>query len=279
MYLSDENDYTKYENNLDSYIYSHISERLNYRILKNAFVTLKSRPDRSKLMALLVDLQTTHVFMTIDSHRMFGIWNNKLAKYFSSEKQDISVLDDPNLFLTKMDVLNSGNAFVMRARAFWDKYMGVMTLYLQADKYEKYVKNKSRRKYFMKNVMAECESVPFPFQHALVADLQSKPYLFVSVVDKLYAEGIFPDPFIELFFYPIDRLDKYRTAEAHGAGLLRKFSLSMLPLEDSYDIGIAQNCLIASNRMMRALADELSKKYPETDYRTLPRYLNPDKYA
>ena len=123
--------------------------------------------DSSKLTIALFDLQITYAFMTLNVLNVGGVWNNNLAHYFHTNQfETLSILDDPNLFMTKMDVLNNANACVFRARSFWDKFMGFLTLYLAPDMYENFIQTKSRRRFFRKQVLAKLSTVPFPFQHA-----------------------------------------------------------------------------------------------------------------
>ena len=70
-------------------------------------------------------------------------------------------------------------------------------------------------------------------------------------------EGIaFPSPFIETFLELIENLDIIRTAEAHGTGMLRKWSLSTLPLEKTRDFGLINHWNMA-NDFMKALQKTL----------------------
>jgi len=48
----------------------------------------------------------------------------------------------------------------------------------------------------------------------------------------------FPDPFLGILGEIVNQVDAVRTPEAHGAGLLRKWTLANLPLDRSRDFGL-----------------------------------------
>ena len=67
-------------------------------------------------------------------------------------------------------------------------------------------------------------------------------------------EPVFPGDLVRL----IDALDRIRTAEAHGTGTLRKWSLAMQPLHESKDFSLIHHWNIANSFMhhvRRALLD------------------------
>lgn len=67
----------------------------------------------------------------------------------------------------------------------------------------------------------------------------------------------FPETFLDVFFTYIEQLDnKYRTPEAHLTGSIRKWSLSMLPIEKSRDFDLLAHWNIA-NSMMKGLREYL----------------------
>ena len=66
-------------------------------------------------------------------------------------------------------------------------------------------------------------------------------------------------PFPEHLARIIDTLDEVRTAEVHGTGILRKWSLAMLPLHESKDAWLINHWNIA-NSFMHALRRELLER-------------------
>ena len=103
-----------------------------------------SEDDRinGKLLNAYVDLELTYLFMMKDSIFAGGTHN----RLHDTGKIELgSVLNDFDLFAGKMNILYSLSAFSFRIRAFWDKYMGVLFLLYESQKYEEYIKSKSRK--------------------------------------------------------------------------------------------------------------------------------------
>lgn len=125
--------------------------------------------------------------------------------------------------------------------------MGLLVLINSPNEYEKYCKAKSRKKKFQ-SVSSEWVDFPTELQESLLQTLQQFPFY-----DELKGKSIFPVPFVDILLTFIDQLDnKYRTAEAHGTGSIRKWSLSMLPGEESQDFGLFNHWNIA-NSMIQGL--------------------------
>jgi hypothetical protein len=104
-------------------------------------------------------------------------------------------------------LFGDSTAFVLRYRAIWDKLMGVVLLLLEPENYQKYCKSKSRKKYFCDLLKKKGGQWP------------------------IYAQGV--SDTIETFD------SRFRTAEAHGSGKLKKlifnhFSADSNPLEDLF---------------------------------------------
>lgn len=114
--------------------------------LRNVFnyshVHSTSNRINGKLLNAYIDLELTYLFMMKDS-LLASSTHNRLRNMGKTNLG--SVLDDFDLFSGKMDILYSLSAFSFRIRAFWDKYMGVLFLLYEEQKYEKYVKAKSRK--------------------------------------------------------------------------------------------------------------------------------------
>ncbi len=205
-----------------------------------------------RLFNAVIDLEFTYLFMHMDVCRCAGIWNERFSP---KHPQADSVLHDLNKFSGKMDILCSFNSFAFRCRSFWDKYLGIMILLYEEEKYDQYSKGLSRKKAFRK-IATEWSEISPHFRTSLertVVDL-SQESRKNTILSK---EGIpFPSPFIEMLLDLIESLDIVRTAEAHGTGMLRKWSLSTLPLEETRDFGLINHWNIA-NTFMKALRKTL----------------------
>ena len=101
-----------------------------------------------KLLNACIDLELTYLFMMKDS-LVAGGTHNRL--HDAGKTALGSVLDDFDLFSGKMDILYSLSAFSFRIRAFWDKYMGVLFLLYESQKYEKYIKGRRRKAFFIRH--------------------------------------------------------------------------------------------------------------------------------
>ena len=88
-----------------------------------------------------------------------------------------------------------------RYRSIWDKIMGLFVLFHVPESYEKYCKAKSRKKEFMK-LMLSAKEMP------------------KESIDNI-SEAI------------SDFDQKFRTPEVHGTGVLRKWGLTMLSLDET----------------------------------------------
>lgn len=135
----------------------------------------------SRIMAALIDLKLTFHFFANDFSYAGGVYNEQLHMNVLEGKTEAQITASKILFLRYL------NAFILRCRSFWDKAMGVLILVFNPNKYETYLKNRSRRSAF-KSVMKSHLS-----QESLVS--------------------------IDVLICVLD--DKFRTAEAHQTGTLR----------------------------------------------------------
>lgn len=206
-----------------------------------------------KIFTSVMDLELTYLFMMKDVMQAGGVWNQKFSK---GKLEGGSILDDYGKFRGKVDILEGFTSFTYRCRAFWDKYMGLLVLMYAPDDYEKYCSAKSRKNKF-RTICSKWENFSPEIQESLITALQmhSDP-LYNEFKDK----DIFPDPFIDIFYTFVEQLDNhYRTAEAHGTGSIRKWSLSMLPMEQSKDFGLVGHCNLATS-MIQGLRRALLQK-------------------
>ena len=226
----------------------HIHNMYNYS-------RVHSTSDRinGKLLNAYIDLELTYLFMMKDSLKAGSIQN----RLHDTGKTELgSVLEDFDLFSGKMDILYSLSAFSFRARAFWDKYMGVLILLYEDQKYEKFIKAGSRKTFFVRNAQ-EWPEISIHLRKCLTNIVRT--WLIHSgqrvAVKEIANEKLvipFPDPFLGILGEIIAMVDAVRTPEAHGAGFLRKWTLANLPLDRSRDFGLMNDWNV-SNEFMQAL--------------------------
>ena len=228
--------------------------------LLTAVYTLAStgRADRRLLWAV-IDFELTYLSMMRDVHGAANVWTGRFSP---ARSKPASVLDDFSAFAGKLDILHNMTTFAIRCRAFWDKAMGILFLLYDDTKYEAFARSSSRKRFFRK-CAANWPPISSHLLHALndvdVADLAAQPGLPDLAITPLSlpsADSI--PPFHEHLVQIIDTLDTVRTAEAHGAGTLRKSSLAMLPLHESKDAWLINHWNIATgftHRLRRTLLD------------------------
>lgn len=220
-----------------------------------SYSRVHSNNDRinGKLLNAYVDLELTYLFMMKDSQSAGGTHN----RLFHSGKLELgSVLDDFELFSGKMDILSALSTFSFRIRAFWDKYLGVLFLLYESEKYENYVKARSRKKFFVRHAQ-EWSEISIHLRKCLTNIVRtwlihSEQREAVSEIDNGKLCVSFPDPFLQILCALIEMVDSVRTPEAHGAGFLRKWSLANLPIDRSRDFAL-MNDWSNGNEFMHAL--------------------------
>jgi hypothetical protein len=158
--------------------------------LATAWDRLQCRDDAPRLFSALLDLWLTFILLHLDATSISGTWNTLFSK---GKLEGGSALDSPERFFGKMDIHRFSTSYVLRYRAFWDKTMGFLILLLAPEKYDKFYGAPGRKKFF-KEVFASEQEHPL-----------------VIIIDK----------------YVTEFDDKFRTPEAHGSGVLRKWTLSM----------------------------------------------------
>ena len=252
----------KFENFLNQYYRSSSREVMigivpeNY--IKTLYLYCHEHHKNRRMFYAVIDLELTYLFMMKDCLSSIGVWNQLFAKdKFPVE----SILGDFQLFSGKMEILYGLNSFAFRCRAFWDKYMGVLVLLYEREKYDEYVdaKNKSRKSSF-KKIASKWDNFSPHIQDSLARFLLNFGKQFGlkdDMIKNLENYGIpFPDPFLDIMLEFIDALDCIRTAEAHGTGTLRKWSLSMLPPSESRDTSL-YNHWDPANVFMHALRETI----------------------
>ncbi len=214
-----------------------------------------------KLLNACVDLELTYLFMMKDVNLAGGIYNQLHSR---GRIASGAVLQDFELFSGKTDILYALSALSFRIRAFWDKYMGVLFLLYECRRYEKFVKAKSRKSYFFKHAR-DWPEISLHFRKCLTNIVRtwlihSEKREAAKEIDNRNLIIPFPDPFLKIMGDVIGMVDDIRTPEAHGSGLLRKWTLANLPANRSKDFSLINHCNVASEFMsaLRATIGEYS---------------------
>ena len=228
-------------------------------IYKYSHIHSEDDRTRGKLLGAYVDLELTYLFMMKDSLSAGGT-HNRLS---DTGKIGLdSVFDDFELFAGKMDILYSLSAFSFRIRAFWDKYMGVLFLLYENEQYEKFIKSRSRKKFFI-NHAQEWPEVSVHLRKCVTSVVRewltrSGQSEAAKEIDDRRLCISFPNPFLQVLAAIIDMTDSVRTPEAHGAGFLRKWTLANLPIDRSRDFAL-MNHWNNGNKFMQALQKTIAE--------------------
>ena len=225
----------------------------------NLFSTVYTYRADSRLFWAIIDFEITYLSMMRDVHGAADVW---AGQFNPSSAKPASVLDDFRSFAGKLDILYNMTSFALRCRAFWDKGMGILFLLYDESSYEAFARRASRKGFFRKRA-ALWPSLSPHLRKCLddvdVADLAAR----AGMPDLAIAPPRRPNPgsnppFYEHLAQIIDTLDSVRTAEAHGAGTLRKWSFAMLPLHESKDAWLMNHWNIATgftHALRRTLLD------------------------
>ena len=119
-----------------------------------------------------------------------------------------------------------------------------------------YIKTRSRKQFFMRRARGWPE-IPVHLRKCLTNIVRtwlihSGQRKAVRDIDNWKLCIPFPDPFLEILGEIIAMVDAVRTAEAHGAGFLRKWTLANLPIDKSRDFAL-MNHWNMGNEFMHAL--------------------------
>lgn len=264
----------------ESWMGAFINDRSNAnavnKYLSEAIDGLSDHPQSAKLQAAFIDLYITANFLKIDLYDLGDTWNSVSRRFGFRPEDPIppTVLEDFEAFKLKMSTLKGTWETVVRLRAFWDKYLGFLVLFLDPDNYDRYVGARSRRKAFRK-IANDWKEIPYPIQHAMVTSRFQTVPEYHLVVNQLESHGIFPEPFIPVLFNLIEKIDYYRTPEVHGTGKLRTGSLinNSLLIAPELHMVVEQSNLVM--HMFGGLKNSLIQNPDMLDLRTTPRYMRP----
>jgi hypothetical protein len=183
-----------FENLLSNYLNEQIGFSIKHISLPDSYDKLLHHKNGGKIFTALYDIKINNILLRCDLFSITNLWN-KLTR---DNRNKGSILDSKANFIDKMDIHRFSTSFIFRYRALWDKIMGLYVLILAPNDYDKFIKKgKSRRSQF-KTIMTKVPLFP------------------KTIIDE-----------IERILADFD--DKFRTAEAHGTGKIRKISLLMEP--------------------------------------------------
>lgn len=191
--------------------------------------------------------------MLCDVQTPGGLWNQVLSADYS----DKTILTDFSTFRARMAILDSFNSMALRLRACWDKYMGILVLLHETDMYDAYFSASSRTRKFKTLAKGWASSIAPDILRAITTvtrnwivyattNMRNNPTLpdaditaVNQVLEYLNHNNLeFPEPALDQMLTHIRLVDQIRTAEAHGPGLLRKWSLASLPPGASRDFSL-----------------------------------------
>ena len=228
-------------------------------LFATVYTLARTRRQDSGLLWAVIDFELTYLSMMRDVHGAADVWSGRFSP---ASPKPASVLDNSHAFAGKLDVLYNMTSFALRCRAFWDKTMGIMFLLYDASNYQAFARSASRKRFFQKHAT----SWPSLSAHLLkslddvdVVSLAAQPGLPDLAISPPHRPRVASNPpFHEHLRQVIDTLDTVRTAEAHGAGTLRKWSFAMLPLHESKDAWLINHWNIATgftHALRRTLLD------------------------
>jgi hypothetical protein len=223
--LETREDVARFEALSDAYAKSRANFAVNHISLTGAFDYCQTRQDGAKLFTAFLDVFINFMLIWCDTISAGRAWTESFSR---GQLEGGSVLDSQEKFTGKMDVHRFNTAFIFRYRALWDKLMGVLVMTYVPNRYEDFITAKSRKKAFRK-CMAD------------VAGFTSEAW---EALEKHLTE--------------FD--NKFRTAESHGTGALRKWSFLMLPLNETPAIQ-----LIGAWNVMNHFVAMLGKSFAGTD--------------
>jgi len=195
--LKNREEVSKFEMVLQSYCSKYKCE-LPHISLENAHDFLQHSEHGGRIFSALLDIKLNFIIVLQDMHEAGAIWNNNFSK---DKIKEVSILDIKELFIAKMEIHRFNSNFILRYRAVWDKIMGLLILLLSPEKYDSFCKSKSKKKSF-KKITLESKSLSEEFITNILKSLENFD-------------------------------NKFRTAEAHGTGSLRKWSFNMDEMSES----------------------------------------------
>lgn len=196
---------------LERYQQERKSGSFQWVSLADAYEFLQRSPEGGRVFAALLDLRFNVANLEQDLTFMGQTVN---ASFVASDLSCVSLLEAPELFFERLDLLKANTSYIFRYRAIFDKIMALLVLLSASPKdYDGFMCANSRRKSFKKIAAKTNRLSPALVKH------------IIEAAEKFD--------------------DRFRTAEVHGTGSARKwvFAESLGPENPQIDLFWAWNRL------------------------------------
>ena len=189
--------------------------------LTSAYETLQQYDNGGRVFAALLDLRFNIDALLSELGQMAMIRNN-----YRQARESIqgSLLENPDFFFERLDLLRVNTSYILRYRAVLDKVMGLLVMLAAPEKYNSFAEARSRRK------------------------------KFVQIAEQA---PILPAKLVSHLAQTIDAFNRYRTAEAHGTGSARTWTF----LDDD-DIDSPQSDMFWSWNSLHPVLTLVGKLFP-----------------
>jgi hypothetical protein len=215
--LSSRNEVCEFEKLFDQYLTQRSAFALRHISLTKAFEQLQCRTDGGRVFTALFDIQINFSMLWLDTVSAGSAWASFAHAGIPHEG---TILDSIAKFSGKMDIHRFNSSFVLRYRSLWDKVMGLLILIMNPANYERFHSAGSKKTAF-----------------------------------KKFAVEFWPAESVQQLLDVLQRFDdSFRTAEAHGTGILRKYSFTMDTLDKTPHIQ-----LIGYWNLLNAVVSEVGK--------------------
>ena len=180
----------RFETLLERYQLERSSGSFQWVSLTSAYEFLQRFSDGGRVFALLLDLRFNVASLEQDLESMGLLVNSIIAK---SGPAQGPLLDTPDSFFQRLDLLKINTSYIFRYRAILDKVMAILVLLTASPRdFDSFMSAKSRRRSFK------------------------------AIAEK---GGRLPQALVDHVVETVDAFDsRYRTAEAHGAGSVRRWA-------------------------------------------------------
>jgi hypothetical protein len=188
---------------LDTYEKAKLGLNSDHVSLVDAYDKLQERNDSGRVFVALLDLQINYILLARDRRDAIANMNTYFPTVFKIlkdgsikyESEGSSVFDSEENFFGKMEVQRYHTTFVLKYRAMFDKIMGFIILMFAPTEYETFCKARRKKNSFVR----------------IAGKIPQVPSELIAQIEKLLTR--------------FD--DTYRTPEAHGTGVLRKWVFLM----------------------------------------------------